>query len=93
MMTMEEITSLSDSEFDAQALRILAKELGPGGFARYLDLHREKKGSYTEERREAFGLLSAAQILSLPVPNGFQDLLAKGDELIARNREVESVKQ
>jgi hypothetical protein len=43
---------MTDAEFDRHVIAILARELGPGGFARYLMLHRSGKGDYTAERHQ-----------------------------------------
>ena len=44
--------NMTDEEFDRHVIAILARELGPGGFARYLMLHRSGKGDYTAERHQ-----------------------------------------
>ena len=43
---------MTDQEFDKHVMSILARELGPGGFARYLMLHRSGGGDYTAERNQ-----------------------------------------
>ncbi len=46
---------MTDEEFDRHVIGILARELGPGGFARYLMLHRSGPGDYTAERHQWLG--------------------------------------
>ena len=41
---------VTDEEFDRRVLRILARELGAGDFARYLMRHRSGPGDYTRDR-------------------------------------------
>ena len=43
---------MSDEEFDRHITGILARELGPGGFARYLMLYRSGKGDYTRDHHQ-----------------------------------------
>jgi hypothetical protein len=43
---------MTNEEFDRHVMQILARELGPGGFARYLALHRSGPGDYTAERHQ-----------------------------------------
>ena len=52
-MAHQALTSeMTDEQFDRHAMRILARELGPGGFARYLRLHRSGRGDYTRDRHQ-----------------------------------------
>ena len=41
---------MTDEEFDSHALDILARELGPGGYARFIRMHRSGPGDYTRDR-------------------------------------------
>jgi hypothetical protein len=43
---------MTDEEFDRHVLGILARELGPGGYARYLMLHGSGTGDYTRDRHQ-----------------------------------------
>ena len=43
---------MTDEQFDRHVMGILARELGPGGFVRYLMLHRSGPGDYTVERHQ-----------------------------------------
>ncbi len=43
---------MTDEQFDTFVMDLLARELGPGGYARYLMLHRSGKGDYTRDRRQ-----------------------------------------
>jgi hypothetical protein len=43
---------MTNEEFDSYVMDLLARELGPGGYARYLALHRSGKGDYTAERHQ-----------------------------------------
>jgi len=45
-------TEMTDQDFDRHVLGILARELGPGGYARYLMLHRSGTGDYTRDRHQ-----------------------------------------
>ncbi len=42
---------MTDLEFSKEVMSILARELGPGGYARYLMLYHSGKGDYTAERQ------------------------------------------
>ena len=54
---------MTDAEFDDHVMTILARELGPGGFARYLSLHRSGKGDYTAERHQWLDGLTIEDIM------------------------------
>lgn len=43
-------TEMTDEQFDSYVMDVLARELGPGGYARYLMLHRSGPGDYTRDR-------------------------------------------
>ena len=43
---------MTDDEFDSYVMDLLARELGPGGYARYLALHRSGRGDYTRDRHQ-----------------------------------------
>jgi hypothetical protein len=51
-MTSPQIAQMTNEEFDHYVMQILACELGPGGFSRYLMLHRSGSGDYTAERHQ-----------------------------------------
>lgn len=53
---------MTDEEFDRHVMSILARELGPGGYVRYLALHRSGKGDYTAERHEWLDHLTLDEI-------------------------------
>ena len=53
---------MTDEEFDRHIIGILARELGPGGFARYLSLHRSGPGDYTAERQQWVDHLTLEEI-------------------------------
>ncbi len=53
---------MTDEEFDRHVMRILARELGAGGFARYLMLHRPGTGDYTRDRDQWLGHLTLEDI-------------------------------
>ena len=55
---------MTDEEFDRHVMGILARELGPGGYARYLMLHRSGKGDYTAERHTWQAGLTVESILA-----------------------------
>ncbi len=44
------LDKMSDEQFERHALDILRRELGVGGLARFLRLHRSGPGDYTEDR-------------------------------------------
>ena len=46
------IDDMADDEFQLHAMIILARELGPGGYARFLRLNRSGQGDYTAERHQ-----------------------------------------
>ena len=46
------LAPMTDEQFERHALTVLARELGPGGFAGYLMLFRSGKGDYTAERQK-----------------------------------------
>ena len=54
---------MTDEQFDRHVMDILARELGPGGFARYLMLHRSGHGDYTAERHQWLDHLTLEDIL------------------------------
>ena len=54
---------MTNEEFDRHVMGILARELGPGGFARYLMLHRSGPGDYTAERHQWQAGLTVADIV------------------------------
>jgi hypothetical protein len=54
---------MTDAEFDRHVMGILARELGAGGFARYLMLHRSGPGDYTAERHQWQAGLTISDIL------------------------------
>ncbi len=60
---------MTDIEFDRHVLHILARELGPGGFARYLMLHRSGPGNYTAERHQWLDQLTDDEIARELLPN------------------------
>ncbi len=43
---------MNDLEFDRHVLGILARELGPSGYARYLMRYRSGTGDYTRDRHQ-----------------------------------------
>jgi len=43
---------MTDDQFDRYVMDVLARELGPGGYARYLMLHRSGSGDYTRDRHQ-----------------------------------------
>jgi hypothetical protein len=43
---------MTDDEFDSYVMDLLARELGPGGYARYIALHRSGRGDYTADRHQ-----------------------------------------
>jgi hypothetical protein len=43
---------MTDEEFDRCAMQVLARELGPGGLARFISLHRSGPGDYTRDRNQ-----------------------------------------
>ncbi len=42
---------MTDLEFTKEVMSLLARELGPGGYARYLMLYHSSPGDYTLERQ------------------------------------------
>jgi hypothetical protein len=46
------IDQLTDEQFERHALDVLQRELGAGGLARFLRLHRSGSGDYTRDRDE-----------------------------------------
>ena len=57
------VPQMTDEEFDTHVMAILARELGVGGFARYLMLHRSGHGDYTAERQQWLDNLTMEEIL------------------------------
>ena len=52
-MAAQKLTrEMTDQEFDSHALDILARELGPGGYARFVRMHRSGTGDYTRDRHQ-----------------------------------------
>jgi len=43
---------MTDEQFDSYVMDVLARELGPGGYARYLMLHRSGPGDCTRDRHK-----------------------------------------
>ena len=54
---------MSDEEFERHALELLRRELGAGGLARFLRLHRAGSGDYTTDRIEWQKNLTVEQIV------------------------------
>ena len=52
MATQTVKEELTDEQFDLQAMTVLARELGPGGLARFIRLHRSGTGDYTRDRHQ-----------------------------------------
>jgi len=63
-------TEMTDEQFDSYVMDVLARELGPGGYARYLMLHRSGPGDYTRDRHQWQAGLTLADI--------WRDMEAKG---------------
>ena len=63
---------MTDEEFDRHVMAILARELGPGGYARYLSTYRSGPGDYTRDRHQWLSHLTVEDILSelSTKPNG-----------------------
>jgi hypothetical protein len=61
---------MTDDQFDTYVMDVLARELGPGGYARYLMLHRSGPGDYTQDRQKWQADLTLEDI--------WRDLEAKG---------------
>jgi hypothetical protein len=55
---------MTDAEFDGFVMDLLARELGPGEYARYLMLHRSGHGDYTAERHPWQDKLTMDEILA-----------------------------
>lgn len=53
---------MTDEQFDHYAMSILARELGPGGLARFISLHRSGSGDYTRDRYQWLDNLSIEDI-------------------------------
>ncbi len=49
---MTEIETMTDEQFERHALEVLRRELGAGGLARFLRLHRSRPNDYTKTRIE-----------------------------------------
>ena len=47
---MTALDKLTDAQFERHALDVLKRELGAGGLARFLRLHRAGNGNYTQDR-------------------------------------------
>ena len=60
MIPLEEMT---DKEFEQHTLRLLQKELGPYGMARFLRTYRTGTGDYTRDRHEWLDGLTIDEIL------------------------------
>ncbi len=43
---------MTDEQFDRHAMKVLARELGPGGLARFIRLNRSGSGDYTRDRHK-----------------------------------------
>jgi hypothetical protein len=61
---MTPVEHMTDEQFDQYALEVLGRELGPDGLARFLRLHRARKGNYTLDRRPWQEHLSVAEIVA-----------------------------
>lgn len=62
---------MSDEQFERHALAVLARELGPGDFARYLMLFRSGKGDYTAERQKSQVTLTVEELWKQMEAAGF----------------------
>ena len=54
---------MTDEQFDRHAMAVLARELGPGGLARFISLHRSGTGDYTRDRQSWLGAASVDEIM------------------------------
>ncbi|MGH9439739.1 MAG: hypothetical protein ACRD22_18130 [Terriglobia bacterium] len=55
--------NMTDEQFERFAFDLLGRELGPGGLARFLRLHRSGPGDYTRDRDEWQKELTVDQII------------------------------
>ncbi|SNT31637.1 hypothetical protein SAMN05421770_107140 [Granulicella rosea] len=51
-MATQPVSDMTDEQFDRHAMTILARELGAGGLARFISLHRSGPGDYTADRHQ-----------------------------------------
>ncbi len=54
---------LTDEQFERHALKVLKRELGAAGLARFLRLHRSSRGDYTLDRMRWQKDLTVSQIV------------------------------
>ena len=55
--------TMTDEQFERQALELLRRELGLDGLARFLRLHRSGSGDYTKDRARRQKDLTMDQIM------------------------------
>lgn len=55
--------TMTDEQFERHALAVLGRELGVGGLARFLRLHRSGEGDYTRDREKWQGYSTVDEIL------------------------------
>jgi hypothetical protein len=60
---MADIVEMTDEQFESHALRVLGKELGPDGLARFIRLNRSGSGDYTRDRHQWLDKVSLEDIL------------------------------
>ena len=54
---------MSDEQFERHALKVLGRELGADGLARFLRLHRSGRGDYTKDRMQWQKELTIQEVL------------------------------
>ena len=57
------VEEMSDEQFRQHALGILERELGAGGFARFLRVYRPGSGDYTRDRHQWQKGITVSQIV------------------------------
>ncbi len=62
MAEVETIDQMNDQQLGQHAMKILARELGPAGFARFLRVYRSGSGDYTRDRDQWIGNLTMEDI-------------------------------
>ena len=69
MTAQEKIAQMTDEEFVMHTTRMLSRELGLAGYARYLRLFGERSGDYTRDRHQWLGNLTFSEFLAAPLPS------------------------
>lgn len=59
---MAELANMSDEEFQQHTMRLISRELGADGLARFIRLNRSGRGDYTRDRHQWLDKVSIEEL-------------------------------